>query len=128
MTVRLEALMPGSQVHGLGSDGSSVTVEKVEFYGSDSARVIFRDVGGAIRERLLYRADEGSLQLLEAGLPWTFDGDGDLLRLASEAYRIRLGHLFDPYLAVETSLIRPLPHQITAVYSSTWSFRSRSPT
>ena len=39
-----------------------------------------------------------------------------LLRLASEAYRIRLAHLFDPYLAVSASQIEALPHQITAVY------------
>jgi hypothetical protein len=48
--------------------------------------------------------------------PWSFDGDGALLRLVSEANRIRLAHLFDPYLAVHTSRIEPLPHQITAVY------------
>ena len=30
--------------------------------------------------------------------------------------RIRLAHLCDPYLAVHTSLIEPLPHQITAIY------------
>jgi SNF2 family DNA or RNA helicase len=36
--------------------------------------------------------------------------------LASEAYRIRLAHLFDPYLAVSASQIEALPHQITAVY------------
>ncbi len=34
----------------------------------------------------------------------------------SEAQRIRLAHLFDPLLAVHTSLVDPLPHQITAVY------------
>src|SRR6185503_178231 len=39
-----------------------------------------------------------------------------LLRLTSEAYRIHLAHLFDPYLAVHSSRIEPLPHQITAVY------------
>lgn len=34
----------------------------------------------------------------------------------SEAYRIGLAHLFDPYLAIRTSSIEPLPHQISAVY------------
>jgi hypothetical protein len=38
------------------------------------------------------------------------------MRLVSEAQRIRLAHLFDPLLAVHTSLVDPLPHQITAVY------------
>ena len=47
---------------------------------------------------------------------WRFDADGRLLKLVSEAYRIQLGYLFDPRLAVHTSNIEPLPHQITAVY------------
>jgi superfamily II DNA or RNA helicase len=34
----------------------------------------------------------------------------------SEAQRIRLAHLFDPLLAVHTSNVEPLPHQITGVY------------
>jgi superfamily II DNA or RNA helicase len=38
--------------------------------------------------------------------------------LVSEAHRIRLAHLFDPVLAVHTSLVEPLPHQITAVYEA----------
>jgi hypothetical protein len=40
---------------------------------------------------------------------------GERLVLASEAYWIRLAHLFDPYLAVSASQIEALPHQITAV-------------
>ncbi len=36
----------------------------------------------------------------------------------SEAQRIRLAHLFDPVLAVHTSLVEPLPHQITPVYEA----------
>ena len=50
--------------------------------------------------------------------PWTFDADGSLFRLVSEAQRIRLAHLFDALLAVHTSLVEPLPHQITAVYEA----------
>ena len=47
-----------------------------------------------------------------------FDGDGALFRLVSEAQRIHLAHLFDPVLAVHTSVVEPLPHQITAVHES----------
>ena len=53
-----------------------------------------------------------------AGRPWSFDGDGALFRLVSEAQRIRLAHLFDPLLAVHTSVVDPLPHQITGVYEA----------
>jgi len=39
-----------------------------------------------------------------------------MLRLVTEANRIKLAHHFDPYLAIHTSLVDPLPHQISAVY------------
>jgi hypothetical protein len=44
------------------------------------------------------------------------DADGNLFRLVSEAKRISLAYLFDPFLAVQTSSLDPLPHQIEAVY------------
>ena len=47
---------------------------------------------------------------------FAFDGDGHRFRLASEALRIHLAHLFDPHVAVNASRIEPLPHQLTAVY------------
>src|SRR5207245_5069062 len=67
---------------------------------------------------LLYRESEARLKIASAGLPWSFDADGSLFRLTSEAYRISLAYLFDPLIAVHTSLIEPLPHQITAVYET----------
>lgn len=47
---------------------------------------------------------------------WAFDADPNEFKIASEAYRINLAYLFDPYIAVRTSSIDPLPHQIAAVY------------
>lgn len=47
---------------------------------------------------------------------WNFQADSRLFKLVSEAYRIKLAYLFDPYAAVHTSTIEPLPHQISAVY------------
>ena len=69
-----------------------------------------------VGERLVYRGEENSFEFVEPGRSYAFDADGSLLRLASEAYRIRLAYLFDPYLAVSASQIEALPHQITAVY------------
>jgi len=46
---------------------------------------------------------KGGFDFLETGRTYAFDADGGLLRLASEAYRIRLAYLFDPYLAVSAS-------------------------
>ena len=111
----LESLTTGARVSGLSGSGTA-TLETVQWIGQQALKVIFRDSAGQLGERLLYRDDEPSLQLVAAGRPWSFDGDGDLLRLVSEAYRINLAWLFDPYVAITTSIIMPLPHQISAVY------------
>ncbi len=111
----LEDLKAGASIRGLAADGLA-TVVQVEWFGDQAVNVTFRDAAGAVKQRLVYRTDEPTLQRAAAGRPWSFDGDGALLRLVSEAYRIRLAHLFDPYLAIHTSRIEPLPHQITAVY------------
>ena len=73
---------------------------------------------GHLGSELLYSDDIAQLEIAEAGLPWSFEADGSLFRLTSEAYRIHLAYLFDPLIAVHTSLIEPLPHQITAVYET----------
>ena len=45
-----------------------------------------------------------------------FDAPAQDFKLAAEAQRIKLAGLFDPMLAVATSDVQPLPHQIRAVY------------
>ena len=112
---RLEQLIPGASVRGLVA-GAAAKVVQVEWFGDQAVKVTFEEPSGAVRNRLVYRSDEASLELVGAGRAWSFGGDGYLFRLASEAQRIRLAYLFDPYLALSTSLIEPLPHQITAVY------------
>jgi SNF2 family DNA or RNA helicase len=115
--MKLEELQVSAAVRGLLRDGVAI-VEKTVWHGSDALTLIYRGPNGRIGEEVLYRADEARLELAEAGRPWAFDGDGAQFRLVSEAHRIRLAHLFDPLLAVHTSLVEPLPHQITAVYES----------
>lgn len=115
---RLESLTPGALVQGAGPDGS-VEVVSAKWFGDSAVELTYKaPATGAVRSRLLYRDDEPSLKIVEHGLPWSFDADGGLFRLVSEAQRIRLAHLFDPVLAVHTSIVEPLPHQITAVYES----------
>jgi superfamily II DNA or RNA helicase len=109
-----EDIKPGSRLRGLDAAGIAEVVQVARF-GNDALNVVFR-VNGRVGERLLYRGEEASLELVDAGRAYAFDADGGLLRIASEAYRIRLAHLFDPYLALSTSQIEALPHQITAVY------------
>src|SRR5438552_1887450 len=112
---RLEDLQPQAAVRGILTD-SLVSVVNVQWFGSDALELTYKDSGGKVANTLLYRHDESRIDVVEAGRPWSFDGDGARFRLVSEAHRIRLAHLFDPVLAVHTSLIEPLTHQITAVY------------
>src|SRR6266851_3553686 len=114
---RLEDLTQGASVKGV-LPGCLVTVVDVQWHGSTAVELTYKDPSGSLGNQLLFRDNEPTLDIVEAGRPWSFDGDGALFRLVSEAHRIRLAHLFDPVLAVHTSMVDPLPHQITAVYEA----------
>src|SRR5208283_1299654 len=81
-----------------------------------AVELTYKDSAGKPNVVLLYRDREPTLEIGETGRPWSFDGDGKMFRLVSEAQRINLAHLFDPLLAIHTSMVDALPHQITAVY------------
>ncbi len=112
---RLEDLQRGASVRGILPD-SLVTVVDIKWHGSHVAELTYKDTQGRPHNELLYRDRESSIEIVSAGRPWSFDGNGEKFRLVSEAHRIQLAYLFDPLLAVHTSLVEPLPHQITAVY------------
>jgi SNF2 family DNA or RNA helicase len=114
---KLEDLKPSAVVRGILPD-ELVTITSVQWFGDRALELTYKSQIGKVDNKLIYRDDEPHIELVEAGRPWSFDGDGALFRLVSEAYRIQLAHLFDPLLAVHTSLLDPLPHQITAVYQS----------
>src|SRR5438046_1148845 len=114
---KLEDLRTNAAVKGILPD-ALVTVVSTQWYGSEALELTYKTAAGRVANELLYRHDEPRIAVVEQGRPWSFDGDGALFRLVSEANRIRLAHLFDPLLAVHTSLVDPLPHQITAVYEA----------
>ncbi|WP_428267541.1 hypothetical protein [Haliangium sp.] len=107
--MRLEDLQPDARVHGLSADGP-VTIKSVTWRGDDAVEIIFTDAAGALHQRLVFRGDEPALSADPEQQPWTFAGDGALRWVVSEAYRIRLAWLFDPYVAITTATIEPLPH------------------
>src|ERR1700730_7362537 len=114
---KLEALQPNSTIRGILPD-AIVTVVNTQWFGSEALELTYKSPTGKVANELLSRHDEPRIEVVEEGRPWSFDGDGELFRLVSEAQRIRLAHLFDPVLAVHTSIVEPLPHQITAVYEA----------
>ncbi len=111
----LSELRPGIRVAGLLTSGPVEVVASIP-QGQDTVEVVFRTDDGGIATRLIDRSYESRLEALDAERPWPLDGDGEAFRLASEARRIQLAHLFDPFVAIDTSTIEPLPHQIEAVY------------
>lgn len=115
MAAKLEELTKGALVKGLQGD-STVQVVDAKWLGNNVVEVFYTDERGKAGSDLAYRDQEADLTIVEPSARWSFTGDGSNFRLAMEALRIRLAHHFDPYMAIYTSQVMPLPHQITAVY------------
>lgn len=114
---RLEDITVNSVVRGI-HPSAAVTVKHARMHGSDTLEVTYTDAEGRPGTQLLFRDQEHQLEVVQKTRPLSFTADGALFRLASEAQRLRLGFLFDPMIAVNTSTVEPLPHQITAVYET----------
>ena len=109
--VRLENLTPGALVEGI-ADKNTVEIISVKWHGSSAAEITYKiPETGQANNLLVFREDEYKYEISEEGRPWAFDADGSLFRLVSEAIRIRLAYLFDPVLAVHTSLVEPSSNQ-----------------
>jgi len=115
--LRLEDVKKNAAVNGI-EPGQIVQIVTTEPVGENALTVYYRTADGQLKEQMLFRSSEASLSLAEEGRPWAFDAPGEEFKLAAEAYRIDLAYLFDPMMAVHTSNVEPLPHQITAVYES----------
>ena len=112
--VRLEDICQGQRLVGVLS-GEIVTVIAVQSHGSDAVEITFKTTNGDLDQRMLFRTDEANVKITHAaGRP--FNANASDFKLAAEVQRIRLAGFFDPMLAVATSEVEPLPHQISAVY------------
>ena len=115
--LRLEDIKKDAAINGI-EPGQIVHIVTTEPVGENALTVYYKTANGQLKEQMLFRSSEASLSLAKAGRPWAFDAPGEEFKLAAEAYRIDLAYLFDPMMAVHTSNVEPLPHQITAVYES----------
>lgn len=110
----LEELEPGLRIEGL-IPAEVLTVIAVQWHGADALELTYKAADGSLGQRVVFRKDEGGLRVARSG-GRAFDAPARDFRLAAEAQRITLAGLSDPMLAVTTSDVRPLPHQIRAVY------------
>ena len=88
MAVRLEDIKNGASVRGVAS-AQAVHVISVDWIGDQAISVVYRDHNGSVAEAVLYRDDEHRLEVEQSGRAWSFDADGALLRLVTEANRIK---------------------------------------
>ena len=115
--MKLEQITNGCSLVGV-EPTQIVTVVAVVPMGEGAIQLLYKTPEGTLKERLLNRVDEPSISPATVQRPWSFDGDGEAFKLTVEAKRLDLAFLFDPMMAVHTSNVEPLPHQITAVYES----------
>ncbi len=115
--MKIEDIKPGLPLAGLEPAviGSVVAVVPI---AEGTVQVLYKTPDGTLKERLINRSEEPNLTMAITERPWSFDGDGETFKLVVEAKRIDLAFLFDPMMAVHTSNVEALPHQITAVYES----------
>ena len=112
--VKLERIVPGSRLAGVIGD-DPVEILSARPCGPDAVEVTWRGPeDSATASSSATTSPVCARSHPPAASPSTVTGHR--FRLASEALRIRLAHLFDPHVAVNASRIEPLPHQLTAVY------------
>ncbi len=73
----LENIVRGATVRGILPEGI-VTVSDVRWIGTVAIEVTYKDTAGRLGNELLYRDREPTLEVVESGAPWSFDGDASL--------------------------------------------------
>src|SRR5436305_8269694 len=84
---KLEQLTPNAAMRGILPDALA-TVVSVQWFGSEALELTYKSPDGKVANELLYRHDEPRLEVVEQGRPWSFDGDGALFRMVSEAHKL----------------------------------------
>lgn len=110
----LEELKPGLRIDGL-IPSQVITVIFAQWHGTDALELTYKTNDGALGQQVIFRKDQDNLTVAQTGSR-AFDANATDFKMVAEAQRITLAGLFDPMLAVATSDVRPLPHQIRAVY------------
>jgi hypothetical protein len=95
--MRLEDIGSGISLTGL-EPTTVVTLLHVIPIADGAVQVIYKLPDGTLKERLLNRADEATIEVATAERPWSFDGDGANFKLAVEASSIRM--VFAPHFLI----------------------------
>ncbi len=85
---RLEDIKHGTMIEGI-LPNRRVRVFDVKWHGDSALEVTYKDEQGNLGGEIIYRFRENDLALASSAQTWSFDADGGLLRLVTEACRIR---------------------------------------
>jgi hypothetical protein len=119
----LEQLQPDTTIRGIRPDGV-VTVVKVTWFGSNALELTYKDSAGKVANELLYRHDEQRIEVVEAGRPWSFDGDGTLYPIHPEVF----DRLYTDWSTlVKFQRTRGVLRLMAAVIHSLWERGDRNP-
>jgi SNF2 family DNA or RNA helicase len=110
--LRPEEVKPGVLITG-SKWPEPVEVNKVERYGS-YLRLVGATQSGRHVDQVISIGELNGVRLIEVGAD--FKTESWKAFLALETIRYRFASLYDPLLAMNTSKVDPLPHQIEAVY------------
>jgi len=113
--MKLEEIVPGMLVAGVLTDPARVLATEWP-YGPEFLVVTVEDRDGNAQQSMLDRAREHELREVTSSGRTRCDGDVRRWKMGTEAFRLQNSALVDPMQAVSTSSLRPLPHQIKAVY------------
>ncbi len=64
----LEGIKAGAVVRGLMPDGVAKVVQ-VEWFGEQAVKVTLEDASGAVKNRLVHRNEEPTLEIVSSGRP-----------------------------------------------------------
>ena len=78
--LQLDQISAGLALTGLEPAVVSTVVSVIRI-AADAVQVIYRTPDGALKERLLSRADEANICVAVTERPWAFDGDGEMFKL-----------------------------------------------
>jgi hypothetical protein len=97
--------------------GQTVTLIAIDPIDEGLVEVFYRDDLGRSGARTITDADAENFEIAaDFDSAPAYTADPDDFRLAAEALRIKYAALYDPMVAVNSSDVDPLPHQIRAVY------------
>ena len=110
--MKTQDLAVGQRIVGAHSSGP-VAIIKVDILPGGFANLIVLLGDGTPLPLML--SDEMQFEL-DSQATYGFEANPDHFKLALEAKRMELAGVFDPFVAVSTSNLQALPHQLSAVY------------